>query len=49
MNSGTKINLEVLKPGKNGDMVPFSELSISGNVANAYNALVLAEKMVKGK
>ena len=49
MNSGTKINLEVLKPGKNGDMVQFSELSISGNVANAYNALLLAEKMVKGK
>lgn len=49
MNSGTKIDFEVLKPGKNGDMVQFSELSISGNVANAYNALVLAEKMVKGK
>lgn len=49
MSSGVKINFEVIKPGsqneKNpeGEMIPFSELSVSGRVVNAYNALRLAE------
>jgi len=55
MNSGTELDMEVLLPGSkskdnpNGKMVNFSELSISGKVANAYNALVLADKMVNKK
>jgi len=55
MNSGTEINMEVVLPGSkskenpNGKKVKFSKLSISGKVANAYNALVLADKMVNGK
>ncbi|WP_299527926.1 S8 family peptidase [uncultured Lutibacter sp.] len=55
MNSGTEVNMEVVLPGSkseenpNGKKVNFSELSISGRVANAYNALVLADKMVNGK
>ncbi|UMB59364.1 S8 family peptidase [Lutibacter sp. A80] len=49
MNSGTKLNLDVLVPGKKGEKANFSNLSISGKVANAYNALVLADKMVNGK
>ena len=49
MNSGTKIDMEVLVPGEKGKKAPFSELSISGKIANAYNALVLADKMVNGK
>ncbi|WP_372746094.1 S8 family peptidase [Lutibacter sp.] len=49
MNSGTKIDMEVLVPGENGKKAYFSALSVSGNVANAYNALVLADKMVNGK
>ena len=49
MNSGTKLDLEVLVPGKKDEKVNFSTLSISGKVANAYNALVLADKMVNGK
>lgn len=55
MNSGTLINLEVLKPGSasrenpNGVKVPFSELSVSGRVVNAYNALKMADLMVNGK
>ena len=49
MNSGTKIDLKVLKPGTKEMLVPFSDLSVTGKVANAYNALVLAEKVVKGK
>lgn len=52
MNSGTKLDIDVLLPGSKseenpkGEIVKFSELSISGKVANAYNALVLANKMV---
>ncbi len=55
MNSGTKINLEVLKPGSRsrenpkGEMVPFSDLSVSGRVVNAFNALMMADKIVNGK
>ncbi len=52
MNSGTKLDMEVILPGSkskenpNGKKVKFSDLSISGKIANAYNALVLADKMV---
>ncbi|MDY0780614.1 S8 family peptidase [Tenacibaculum sp. IB213877] len=55
MNSGTKIDLEVVKPGSasrenpDGELVPFSELSVSGRVVNAYNALRMADRMVNGK
>lgn len=48
MNSGTKIDLQVVKPGSlsienpNGTMVPFSDLSVSGRIVNAYNALKMA-------
>jgi subtilisin family serine protease len=49
MNSGTKVNMDVLVPGKEGEKANFSTLSISGNVLNAYNALVLADKMVNKK
>jgi len=46
MNSGTEMDMEVLVPGKEGEKAKFSTLSISGKVLNAYNALVLADKMV---
>jgi len=49
MNSGTQVDMEVLKPtgrGQEPKMVNFSTLSITGRLANAYNALVLADKMV---
>ena len=55
MNSGVKINFEVIKPGSNsrenpnGVMVKFSELSVSGRIVNAYNALLMADKIVNGK
>ena len=48
MNSGTKIDLQVVKPGSlsvenpNGTMVPFSDLSVSGRIVNAYNAVKMA-------
>ena len=52
MNSGSKLELEVLKPGTQsqenpkGIKVPFSELSVSGRIINAYNALKMADAMV---
>jgi len=55
MNSGTKINFEVIKPGSisrenpTGEKVPFADLSVSGRIANAYNALKMADRMVNGK
>ncbi|MEO9570541.1 MAG: S8 family serine peptidase [Polaribacter sp.] len=49
MNSGTKINFDVIKPGTKDEKVPFSELSVSGRVVNAYNALKMADRMVNGK
>lgn len=55
MNSGTKIDLKVTKPGSasretpEGVLVPFADLSVSGRVVNAYNALKMAERIVKRK
>ena len=46
MNSGIKVDLEVKLPGGEGKMVPFSDLSVSGRVLNAYNALKMADSMV---
>lgn len=55
MNSGTKIDLDVVRPGSvsreqpDGEKVKFSELSVSGRVVNAYNALKMADQMINGK
>lgn len=55
MNSGVKINFEVIKPGSQsedspeGEMIPFSELSASGRIINAYNALQLADYLSNKK
>jgi subtilisin family serine protease len=49
MNSGIKIDKEVLLPGGKGKKVPFSDLSVSGRIVNAYNALRMADQMVNGK
>ena len=52
MNSGTKIDFEVVKPGSKsinnpkGEIVSFSELSVSGRIVNAYNAVRMADRMV---
>ena len=47
MDSGIKFNDKVLLPGKETNMVDFNELSVSGKILNAFNALKLAEKMAK--
>jgi cell wall-associated protease len=49
MNSGTKINFDVLKPGTKDEKVPFADLSVSGSIVNAYSALKMADAIVNGK
>ena len=46
LSSATRYTNRVVKPGSTtGEMVPFSSLSVSGGVVNAYNALKMAESM----
>ncbi|MGK0421125.1 MAG: subtilisin family serine protease [Polaribacter sp.] len=49
MNSGIIINFEVIKPGTTDESVSFKDLSVSGRVINAYNALKMADRIVNGK
>lgn len=60
MNSGTKIDFKVGKPadmmnfsmdisGEEEGPIPFSDLSVSGRIVNAYNAVKMADNMVNGK
>jgi cell wall-associated protease len=49
MNSGIKINFEVIKPGTADEKVSFSDLSVSGRIVNGYNALKMADRIVNGK
>ena len=49
MNSGVKINFEVIKPGTKNEKVPFADLSVSGRIVNAYNALKMADRIVNKK
>jgi subtilisin family serine protease len=47
MDSGTAITTKVTVGGDAKDSRQFSDLSKSGKIANAYNAMVMAEKMAK--
>ena len=47
MDSGVAIESDVIVGGKPADIRPFSALSKSGKIVNAYNALQMAEKMSK--
>jgi subtilisin family serine protease len=47
MDSGVAITAEVIVGGKPNDMRSFTVLSKSGKIVNAYNALLMAEKMSK--
>lgn len=49
MVSGTEIPIEVAVGGNPENKKKLSELSRTGRIVNAYNALVLAEKVSKGK
>ena len=47
MDSGTAITTKVTVGGDEKDSHQFSDLSKSGRIVNAYNAIVMAEKMTK--
>jgi subtilisin family serine protease len=47
MDSGTAITTKVTVGGDAKDSRQFSDLSKSGRIVNAYNAMVMAEKMAK--
>jgi len=47
MDSGVEITSDVIVAGKPTDIRSFTILSKSGKIANAYNALLMAEKMSK--
>jgi cell wall-associated protease len=55
INSGVIVTFDVIKPGsktaenQKGELISFSELSVSGSIVNAYNALVLADFLTKKK
>lgn len=51
MESGTSFDLEVriFDENKEKIYIPFSELSKSGKIINAYNALILAEEVARKK
>tara|TARA_R110002073_G_scaffold40547_6_gene115360 strand:+ start:9017 stop:10762 length:1746 start_codon:yes stop_codon:yes gene_type:complete len=48
MDSGITYNKQVIKPGSSSELVDFKDLSVSGSILNAYNALVMAEKISNG-
>ena len=45
LDSGLPLTNKVVVGGDASDVKPFSELSKSGKIANAYNALILASKL----
>jgi cell wall-associated protease len=47
LDSGTAYDIEVIVPGTKDKKVKFSELSKSGKVVNAYNALLMAGEVSK--
>jgi subtilisin family serine protease len=47
MESGVAITTDVIVGGKANDVRSFATLSKSGKIVNAYNALIMAEKMSK--
>lgn len=49
LESGTKVEFEVLSPGSYTKKVPFSSLCSSSSIANAYNAVKMAEKLTSEK
>ncbi|MEP2239607.1 MAG: S8 family serine peptidase [Maribacter sp.] len=49
LESGTKIDIEVIAPGSFKKKVLFSDLCSSSSIANAYYAVKIAEKLTKEK
>jgi len=49
MDSGLPLKTNVVVGGDPSNVKPFSELSKSGKIVNAYNALIMASAIAKGK
>ncbi|WP_130734341.1 S8 family serine peptidase [Flavobacterium sp. J27] len=49
LESGVTIDKQVIKPGTENELVPFSELCKSGKILNTYNAMKMAEEISKKK
>ncbi|MCO5724177.1 S8 family peptidase [Robiginitalea marina] len=49
MQSGLPVKSPVIVAGDEDNSKPFSSISRSGKIANAYNALILADKVANGK
>ncbi|WP_177761778.1 S8 family serine peptidase [Flavobacterium sp. I3-2] len=49
MDSGVTVNQEVIVSGNKDDKREFEKISTSGKFVNAYNALILADKVSRGK
>ena len=49
LESGVTINKQVIKPGTENELVPFSGLCKSGKILNTYNAMKMAEERSKKK
>ena len=49
MNSGLPVKTQVVIGGETSNTSNFSDLSKSGKIVNAFNALILAERVTKGK
>jgi len=49
MESGLKVKLKVIVAGDPETVLPFDQLSKSGKMVNAYNALIMAEKISRKK
>ncbi len=49
MQSGLQVPIEVHVAGNEEDKKPLSALSRTGKIANAYNALILADQVSRGK
>lgn len=47
MDSGTAITTTFTLAGESGDATTLNKISKSGKIVNAYNALIMAEKLVK--
>jgi hypothetical protein len=49
MDSGIPVDIQVNLGGDPDDQRSFSELSRSGKIVNAYNAIILADKISREK
>ena len=47
LSSGLSIPSKVVVGGDADDVRPFSDLSKTGKIANAYNALIMASRLAK--